>query len=223
MKNIDIIILSNTADIKYYKLLKQCVMSIKSNKDINTHIILIETNKNLKGSDLKLPIDVLYVPDDEEFNYNKFLNYGLQHCKHDNICISNNDVVYESNTLKILVDSLDKYDSVSPWDNNDSWKFHPYRDTYEGYKTTSHITGWCLVTTRKTLETIGGSFDERFAFWFQDNDYAELLKKHNLTHALIGDVSVYHIGQRSHNLLGDKEVGMTEGLRSSFNNKWRSK
>ena len=220
MKDLDIVILSNTADINYYKLLKQCITSIKSNKDINTNIIVVETNKELKGKDLKLPIDVLYIPDDEVFNYNKFLNYGLNYCKHDFICISNNDVIYEANTLKVLVDYLDKYDSVSPWDNNDSWKFHPARGTYEGYKTTSHLTGWCIVTKRSTLEKIGGTFDENFAFWYQDNDYAELLKTHNLTHALIGDVSVYHLGQRSLKLFGEKVNEMTHGLLDTFNQKW---
>lgn len=223
MKDIDIVILSNTADLNYYKLLKQCITSIKSNKDINTHIIVVETNKELRGKDLKLPIDVFYIPDDEEFNYNKFLNYGLQHCKHDFICISNNDVIYESNTINVLVDSLNEYDSVSPWDNNESWKYHPCRGTYEGYKITSHLTGWCIVTKRDTLEKIGGSFDERFAFWYQDNDYAELLKKHDLTHALIGDVSVYHLGQRSLKLFGNKVTKMTHGLLDTFNQKWESK
>ena len=222
MKDIDIVILSNTADINYYKMLKQCIMSIKSNKDINTHIIVVETNKNLKGKDLKLPIDVLYIPDETEFNYNKFLNYGIQHCKHDFICISNNDVIYESNTLNGLVGCLDRYDSVSPWDNNVSWKYHSTRDTYEGYETTEHLTGWCIVTKRNTLEKIGGSFDERFAFWYQDDDYAELLKKNNLIHALVGDVSVYHLGQQSLKLFGNKVSKMTHGLLDKFNQKWKS-
>ena len=222
MKDVDIIILSNTADLNYYKMLRQCVLSIKSSKDINTNIIVVETNKKLKGQDLKLPIDTLFVPDDEEFNYNKFLNYGIQLCSSDNICISNNDVIYESNTLNILVDKLDEYDSVSPWDNRDSWKFHKERGTYEGYKTTVHLTGWCIVTKRETLRKIGGSFDERFEFWYQDDDYSKLLQQHKLTHALIGDVSVYHLGQQSHKLL-DNVDRKTEGMSTIYLDKWSKK
>ena len=218
MKDIDIVILSNTANMEYYKMLKQCITSIKNNTDVNTNIILVETNKDLKGKDLKLPIDTIYVPE-EEFNYNKFLNYGLQFCNNDYVCISNNDVIYESNTLKGLVDSLDKYDSVSPWDNRDSWKFHKERKTYEGYKTTVHLTGWCIVTKKETLEKIGGGFDERFEFWYQDDDYSKLLQQHKLTHALIGDVSVYHLGQQSHNLL-DNVDKKTEGMSAVYLNKW---
>ena len=221
MKNIDVVILSNTANIEYYKMLKQCITSIKSNTDVNTNIILVETNKELKGKDLKLPIDTIYIPEEEEFNYNKFLNYGLQFCKNDFICITNNDVIYESNTLKVLVDSLDKYDSVSPWDNRDSWKFHKERKTYEGYRTTIHLTGWCIVTTKETLKNIGGSFDERFEFWYQDDDYSRLLQQNNLTHALIGDVSVYHLGQQSHKLFEDVNK-KTQGMSEVFLRKWKS-
>jgi len=220
MKNIDVVILSNTANMEYYKMLKQCITSIKSNTDVNTNIILVETNKELKGKDLKLPIDTIYIPEEEEFNYNKFLNYGLQFCKNDFICITNNDVIYESNTLKVLVDSLDKYDSVSPWDNRDSWKFHKERKTYEGFRTTIHITGWCIVTKKETLDKIGGEFDEQFEFWYQDDDYSRLLQQHKLTHALIGDVSVYHLGQQSHKLLDDKKQA-TEGMMHNFLNKWQ--
>ena len=221
MKDVDVVILSNTANMEYYKMLKQCIMSIKSNTDVNTNIILVETNKELKGKDLKLPIDTIYIPEEEEFNYNKFLNYGLQFCKNDFVCITNNDVIYESNTLKVLVDSLDKYDSVSPWDNRDSWKFHKERKTYEGYRTTIHLTGWCIVTTKETLKKIGGSFDERFEFWYQDDDYSRLLQQNNLTHALIGDVSVYHLGQQSHKLFEDVNK-KTQGMSEVFLSKWKA-
>jgi hypothetical protein len=219
MKTIDIVILSNTANLEFYKLLKQCIVSIKSNKDINTNIILVETNKDLKGKDLYLPIDKIIIPEEEQFNYNKFLNYGINACENEYICISNNDVVYESNTLKVLVDSLAKYDSVSPWDNRDSWDFHEMRGTYEGFRTTIHVTGWCIVTKKETLDKIGGTFDEQFEFWYQDDDYSSLLQQHNLTHALIGDVSVYHLGQKSHDLLDNKKQ-KTEGMKQKFLNKW---
>ena len=219
MKSIDVVILSNTANADYYKMLKQCIMSIKNNIDVNTNIILVETNKKLKGKDLMLPIDTVCIPEDEEFNYNKFLNYGLQYCKNDFICITNNDVIYESNTLNGLINSLDKYDSVSPWDNRDSWKFHETRNTYEGYRSTVHVTGWCIVTTKETLKKIGGTFDERFEFWYQDDDYSKSLQHHNLTHALIGDVAVYHLGQQSHKLLDNIEQ-KTHGLAKVYLDKW---
>lgn len=222
MDAIDVIILSNTANIHYYNTLKNCIDSIKSSTGILTHIILIESNKKLKGKDLKLSIDALYIPDDEKFNYNRFINYGLKLCKHNNICISNNDVTYCNNTLAGLVKHLEVYDSVSPWDINSTSRFHSQKGIYEGYSTRSHVTGWCIVTTRNTINKIGGKFDERFSFWFQDDDYAMLLKKNNLKHALIGDYEVFHNIGQSHNLFSEEDrIKQTHGLAKVFEEKWK--
>jgi len=94
---VDIIILSNTINIQYYNMLKECITSIKANKNIIPYIIVIETNKKLKDKQdsLKLPIDVFFVPGDETFNYNKFQNYGLNFSKNKYICFSNNDVLQD--------------------------------------------------------------------------------------------------------------------------------
>lgn len=222
MESIDIIILSNTANVQYYYTLKSCIDSIKNSSSINPRIIVIESNKKLKDKDLQLPIDVLYIPEDEKFNYNKFLNYGLKFCIHNNICISNNDVIYNADTLHGLVEYLKVYDSVSPWDKNSTFRFHPHKGIYEGYSTRSHVTGWCIVTTRDTINKIGGEFDERFSFWFQDDDYAMLLKENNLKHALIGEYEVFHNIGQSHNLFNEEDrVKQTHGLAKVFEEKWK--
>lgn len=221
MKKIDVIILSNTANIEYYNILKTCVHSIRQSDDIDPNVIVIETNKKLRTKNLMLPIDTFYIPDDDVFNYNKFLNYGLMFCKSDNICISNNDVIYEKNTLSVLINHLQHYDSVSPWDLNSSMTHHKERGIYEGYNTGSHVTGWCIVTKKTTIEKIGGKFDEQFSFWCQDDDYSMLLKTNNLKHALIGDVSVIHTSGQSHRLFDSDELQkQTVGLQPLFHKKW---
>lgn len=221
MKKIDVIILSNTANVEFYNILKACVLSIKQSQGVDANIIVVETNKKLKGKDLKLPIDVFYIPDDKIFNYNRYLNYGLTFCKGENICISNNDVIYDRNTLEVLINYLDKYDSVSPWDLNSSKNYYKEKGIYEGYSTGSHITGWCIVTKQSTIQKIGGKFDEQFSFWCQDDDYSMLLKSNNLKHALIGDVSVLHTSGQSHKLFDQSELHkQTLGLQPLFFKKW---
>jgi hypothetical protein len=220
--NIDIIILSNTANVQLYSTLKACITSLKESKNIIPRIILIESNKKLKNKkeDLKLPVDVFYVPDDESFNYNKFQNYGLNFVESDYICFSNNDVVYQDDTLSTLVKYLQKYDSVSPWEKHYSPRYFKERGIYEGYITRQYVTGWCFCTTKKTIAAIGGQFDERFSFWYADDDYANLLKQHNLKHALVGDTTVLHLVEQSKDLLGDKLTEKTTGQEIIFNNKW---
>ena len=222
MKTVDVIILSNTANFEYYGKLKKCIATLKSSSNIETNIIVIETNKKLRGKDLKLPIDTFYIPEDEEFNYNKFLNYGLAFCKHDYLCISNNDVYYNKDVLYTLVDHLTEYDSVSPWDDNSTWRFHQTKDIHVGFSTRAFVTGWCIVTKRDTIDRIGGKFDERFSFWFQDDDYSKLLEANDLTHALIGNVSVWHDCGQSHELFSEQDrQRQTHGLAAVFEEKWK--
>jgi len=222
MESVDVIILSNTANIEYYRKLKRCIESLKANINIETNIIVIETNKKLKGKDLKLPIDTLYVPEDEEFNYNKFLNYGLTFRKHEYLCISNNDVYYNKDVLHTLVKHLNVYDSVSPWDDNSTWRYHQAKGIHVGYHTRKFVTGWCIVTKKSTIDIIGGKFDERFSFWWQDDDYSRLLEVNNLTHALIGDVSVWHDCGQSHDLFDEEDrQKQTYGQEKIFIEKWK--
>jgi len=219
---IDVIILSNTANLDYYNMLKNCINTIKASEGVETNIIVVETNKKLKGKKdtLKLPIDVFVVPDDEKFNFNKYQNYGLDHCKNDYICFSNNDVYYEKDTLYKLYKQLDKYDSVSPWEKTISNLFFSKPGIYEGYATRQYVTGWCILTKKQTLEKIG-RLDERFSFWFADDDYSKMLEINGLKHALIGDAVVNHLCQRSHNLWGPSEhYNQTDGLGKVFEDKW---
>jgi hypothetical protein len=209
--------------MKYYNMLKRCVESIKGSKDVNTRIILVESNKKLKDRELKLPIDVMITPE-EEFNYNMFVNYGLRECVNDIICVTNNDVFYSTDTLSILASYLDVYDSVSPWDTNMTHRLHSKRGIYEGYKTRYNLTGYSFVFKKSTLEAIGGSFDERFSFWYADDDYAMCLKKCGLRHALIGDAEVHHEIEQSHELFGDESSRneRTVGARKIFEDKWKT-
>lgn len=225
MKKVDVIILSNTINMYYYNMLKTCVMSIRNSKNIIPYIIVIETNKKLKNKleTLKLPVDVFFVPDDSAFNYNRFQNYGLTFSKNKYICFSNNDVIYQEDTLHTLTNYLSVYDSVSPWEQNYSPRYFTSRGIYEGYETRQFLTGWSFCTTRDTINKIGGKFDESFSFWYADDDYAKLLEANNLKHALIGDTTVVHLVEQSRDLLGDKIDEKTTGQEKIFKAKWSSK
>ena len=44
---IDIIILSNTANVKYYSLLEKCIKSLRESISVETNIIVVESNTKL--------------------------------------------------------------------------------------------------------------------------------------------------------------------------------
>lgn len=223
MKTIDVIILTNTANGWYHNLLSECIRSIKSNTNINTNIIVVESNLKLVHKtieDYEMPINVLLSPN-EPFNFNRFLNYGIKASTSEYICLSNNDVIYDPNCFGELVKGLDSYDSVSPWEPTMSWNFHSKQENHEGYITRSHITGWCICIKRSTIEKIG-LLDENFSFWYADDDYAKTLETNGLKHALIGKAEAVHLIEKSHGLIPyDKREEKTINQGKVYDKKWK--
>jgi len=225
LNKIDVIILSNTLNLEFYNLLQRCIDSIYSNTSIQTNIIIVETNTKLKGKNIPLAVNknIQFVFPDEPFNYNRFLNFGIEKAESEHILISNNDVIYNPNCLNKLYESLKIYDSVSPWDLASSYKFFNQKTTFiEGNTVGQHVTGYSIMVKRNTLNIIG-KFDERFSFWYQDNDYCNLLKHHNLKHALVTDALCTHLGSQSFKLLSitdiqEKIVHPIEILKNKWNN-----
>ena len=209
-----VLILSNTANPEYYMMLEECINSLQG-----FEAVVVETNTKLKDKNIPLASKAKFIFPNEPFNYNRFLNLGIEQIKSDKILISNNDVVYHNDSLINLSLALDTFDSVSPKDLNNPKHQYFFQDPIEGYDIGVHVTGCCIGLIRKTLDTIG-KFDETFKFWYQDNDYANLLKKHNLKHALVPEAMVTHKGFSSHKLLGDKLTDMTHGLESTYKEKW---
>lgn len=209
-----ILILSNTANVAYYNMLEDCINSVGSYP-----IIVVETNSKLKGKKIPLEEKAEFIFPEEEFNYNRFLNIGISKINTNNFIISNNDVVYEPGCILELNSRLSHYDSVSPVDLLKPNIIQSLGPCTEGYDIEVHVNGCCIGMTKKTYNTIG-KFDENFKFWYQDNDYANSLKKHKLKHVLVRDAKVKHLGHQSHKLLGDKHHEMTHGSEKTYNEKW---
>jgi len=210
-----VLILSNTANPEYYQLLENCVNSVNQ----YCKVLVVETNHKLKRKNIPLKAEFLFPR--EEFNYNRFLNIGISHILRtdDKFIISNNDVIFHPGCVQEISSKLSTYDSVSPVDTNNTKHTNVFPNVVEGYDIGNHITGCCIGLTKQTYEKIG-KFDETFKFWYQDNDYANLLKHYNLKHALLRDAKITHIGFQSHKLLGEKHLEMTHGLEKTYNEKW---
>tara|TARA_R110002020_G_scaffold79050_1_gene198360 strand:+ start:3870 stop:4436 length:567 start_codon:yes stop_codon:yes gene_type:complete len=186
-------------------MLRECIESIG-----DYEIVVVETNNKLKGKDMMLPAKFIFPG--EEFNYNKFLNYGFRNLvSKEKVIISNNDVVYEPGCIDALFKSLDTYDSVSPVEQ--------YSDNnIIGYTSNNHIKGWCIGLNYKVYEQMG-EWDESFKFWYQDDDYCSFLQKHSLNHALIGNAVARHLCSKSHSLVDDLEE-FTHNQSNVFDRKW---
>lgn len=209
-----VLILSNTKNTTYFNLLKNCVDSCYDSTCVSD-VYVVETNSSLKNKNIQQFINAKFVYPDIEFNYNKFLNIGFSIIPNtvNEILISNNDVVYNPRSIDKLNEALQSYDSACPTQEIIAGK----RFT-EGYTLGSLLVGWSIALKRSTYERIGG-FDEQFTFWYQDNDYANNLRLHNLKHVRVNDAIAVHKCQQSHNLL-ENSYKHTHGLESLYYNKW---
>lgn len=224
--DIDCIILTKTADDTLYNLTRQTIDTlILSESSHKFNIKLIESNYSSPYK-YEYP-NVEVIQPIETFNYNRFLNFGLNKCKSDWIIISNNDVIYTSNWLNNLLVEYDKDNellSMCPYEPNWHSGYYPIaKEINYGYDAKTFVTGWCILINKKVFDIIG-KFDEQFAFWYQDDDYGLTLKKYGIKHAMIKSSIVYHLHSRSHHLLQQHEPNsMTWRQKSVFDAKWNNK
>ena len=225
MQNIDVIILSNTTNLELYGITQRTINTLKwSEPNIKFNTIIVESNKQLYDQGCVYHDCTTIIPT-EDFSYNKFLNHGLKYCSNDWIIIANNDLIFTQNWLTKLFKYRTDELSLSPWEP----VWHPRRgmlpnvDKYTGYRTSFEITGWCLIM-HKDVVNMCSLFDPQFDFWYQDNDYAFTLEKHNIKHSLITRSKVHHMISASHNLIEpSKRIEMTNGQLKRLQDKWKDK
>jgi len=224
---IDVIILSYAKNDSIIEMNNNCINSINNSSNENTFkIILVETNKEKTFTYPQGNVTV--IQPNEEFNYNRFLNIGLQFCKNEWVLISNNDTIYHKGFIEEMLKSYEQDNellSMSPMD--DSWHRHQIFNkdipVHYGHRTSYEIAGWSILVKKEVLNKING-FDEQFTFWYQDNDYALTLQHNKIKHGLVTKSKVTHLLSQSHNFIEQsKKFEMTDGLIRNLANKWNKK
>ena len=230
MSQLDVIILTNTKNIHFFEMTKKCIESylLEGNVYINK-IILMETNQSWDlTSWSKISSKVHSICPNIPFNYNRFLNKALSVCSAPIICLSNNDVVVQTNCINNIIKAFNEDSdlmSASPIDR--TWHRNSYKDfpeenfKYIGYETTKFILGFNIYLRKQVYDVIG-LHDERFDFYYQDNDYEMCLKKNKLKHALISNAHIVHGHNKPDTETTEQEtLNRLEEDRIKFVNKWQ--
>ena len=206
MKNIiDIIILSLSVDDESFLKTKNCIDSyIQTADELIGKIYVVESNNNFDSSYDNKKVEI--IKPGCEFNYNKFFNIALNKCKSKYIMGPNNDLVIQPNCIQTLIDEFEKNPSISSlspidrkWHRHTKMYLPNEHKVYYGYDVSLHMFGCAFCCRREVFEKIG-LLDERFYFFYQDNDYVMCLERNNLLHGV-------HTGARvSHNTGGTDEI-----------------
>lgn len=184
----DLVMVAASKDPQLVAMTQRAIDScLADGADVN--VILVETFKKARYRGVNQI--VLY---EEEFCYNRCLNYGLKHAKGDIQILANNDIIFAKGWSEIG-DVMRANDILSASALSDTIHHRMMKKgyyAYSGYDIGLYFTGWCIFQDRKVWEKIG-SLSEQYQFWYSDNAHAEQLQRAGIAHWLICSAEVYHI------------------------------
>lgn len=190
--NVDVIILTKSDTEKTVNMTRRTILTMKdAEPDVNFKVHLVESGLNFY--DVYSSFIDNYIIPNEPFNYNRFLNIAIQDCKEDWVVISNDDVGYERGWFTEMMKVHEVRPDIHSFSPRDPVLYMKYYGDhfvnsnsihYKSYTVTEALMGWCLVIKRESLNKIL-PFDEQFDMYYQDNDYAEMLKLHEIKHTLV--------------------------------------
>ena len=196
------IILSNTKSQSIFDMTLHCIESMmeaeKDNPDVEFEILLIESNKQIQNSFYQFPEYVKVIIPTEDFNFHKFLNIGIKAASGDFVGLFNNDLIFQKNWFTEILKVKQKYPKVQSFCPVDyDSKFTPQHffngeNFLFGFKVRRHIVGWCIIA-EKSMFAKTGLLDERFSFFYADDDYSLMLQKYGKKHVIVANSEVSHL------------------------------
>jgi len=207
MINVDIIILSYAKDEVLKSTTLATIESLQASEDqtvIKFNVVVIESNRTLEH--YQYPNSQTIYPK-TVFGFHKFLNIGIGLTQNELICFCNNDLFFHKGWFTAILEAnrinptIKSFSTFCPRFHHEKSEVQKEKINY-GYKNGVFFTGWCFLVKREVFKSIG-LFDERFRFWFCDDDFRLTLQKHSLKNALIRDSRVTHLC--SETLTGESE------------------
>lgn len=196
------IILTKTSNSEILKTTLECAESLVKKANTTTFdlsVIVVESDPAPVGH---YPSWIRHIVINEPFNFHRFLNLGVKEAgHHDWYLLCNNDLLFDDNWLyeieKVILKNKDIH-SLSPISPTCREQQHHLKgalagkDVVYGYTRRDQLSGWCLMISTHALAQIG-PLDERFQFYFADDDYALCLRRHNIIHVLVPNSRVFHL------------------------------
>lgn len=203
MTSIDIIILSNGKNDTLTALTNQTIQTVINSEDpavITFNVVVIESNAAL--APFQYPNSTTVYPS-SAFGFHKYLNIGANMTKNEMICFCNNDLIFHKGWASAILAAaaidpeIYSCSTFCPTFHADKGDEIPNEINY-GYKNGVLFTGWCFLLKRETFNIVG-PFDEKYIFWYADDDFRLTLEKYKLKNALIKGAKVTHLGSETLN------------------------
>lgn len=225
MIDVDIIMLANVEDEHQFIITHNAINTLlRSETNFNFKIKLIESSSissRYRNYNFHAYENVKVIEPNKPFNYNAFLNIGLEYCDSDFIVFANNDLKFGYCWFSEIYNAMTKHNLGAASPLCPVWWRHrgmPF-GVFEGYENGILFSPWCTVYTKEAIEEIK-PLDERFSYWYQDDDIIMCLKRRDVRHALVTTSEVEHLGSQSHYLIRDRVTEFCYEPAAIFNQKW---
>jgi hypothetical protein len=232
MTEIDVVIISWAKTPELHKITKAGLDSLFDSAEdgVTFHAYVVESNPDIEYEEYNQFLwmhSCTTIHPNQEFGYHKFLNIGRRSGNSPYVVLCNSDLTYEKGWANRIIESMKLNPTIlsaSPWCPQTQGDNTPHLGKiYQGYQIRKEVAGWCIFQQRKIYEIIG-ELDERFKFWYADNDYALDLQKRGIPHALVPDSVVNHhekhLGKTGETLSELEKYQITSAQREIFLRKW---
>ncbi len=207
---------------KVCNLTLECVESVLKSDYKNLQVIVVDNNSN-DGLDQKIKkFRVEFIQNNDNLGYAGGNNVGIEKAlkdKADFVFVLNPDTTIQNDTIKILVEGMQKYnaglanpkiyfsDSKKLWfagkkidlanvlashrgvDEEDVGKYDDEEEIEDG-------TGAALMVKREVFETIG-LFDERYFLYYEESDFCFRARKKGFKIMYLPKAVVFHANAKS--------------------------
>lgn len=219
---LDVIILTDSSDINMTQRTINTLHESEDNYRFNIYLLDSGVGYNKYYGVYE------YIKPSIKFNYNAYLNIGFSYAKNAWVIISNDDVLYEHNWLTEIMKIHEERPDIESFSPKDPVLYNKYFPNhfvgtnikyYESHIVTEFLQGWCIVIKKKALDRII-PLDEQFDMYYQDNDFSEMLIKHQIKHALVRYSIALHMNTLNVGTLTDKQIIKLKEDEIKFRTKW---
>jgi GT2 family glycosyltransferase len=223
---IDVIILSYARSETLRKLTEDTIDSLLKSEDPNQitfNVLVLESNKDLKPFQFE---HTKTIYPDVDFGYHTYMNIGIKATSAPYVCLCNNDLLFHWGWASKILHEMELDPDLKSANPLCPIAHQHIQTDGSGViigTIPGNLTGWCLFFKREILK-VTGLLDEKFKFWYCDNDYGNTMAKYGIKHALVTSSQVTHIGSKTHTVLNDKDLfEYTYGQFLYYDLKWNNK
>lgn len=182
---------------------------LASDQLVQFNIVVVEHHKTFLKEGHVYEGCTVVVPQEEKFNYNLYLKYGIKHSSGAPwTVLANNDLLFHRGWMTTIMKmfNVTGIKSFSPWNDGTHQEKFPGQTKllHVGHRVAYELAGWCMVIRRDLLDQM--DLSTRVMFWYSDNIYADELKRLNERHALVTESLVTHLESATINKFDPKKL-----------------